>query len=60
MNKSDLIKKSYPILGDFIFQTWSCYRSDEKQCGNCESCNNRNKAFDKIDIKDLTNYSNNY
>jgi 7-cyano-7-deazaguanine synthase len=56
LTKSELIKKGYHNLGDFIFESWSCYRSRGKQCGVCESCRNRKDAFIKAGIKDLTEY----
>ena len=56
MNKTDLIKMGYKNLGNFLFDTWSCYKSNEKQCGTCESCRNRKKAFEKANIEDKTKY----
>lgn len=56
MTKADIIKAGYPILGSKIFKTWSCYHSAEKQCGKCESCNNRKAAFVKAGVKDETSY----
>jgi len=55
-SKSDLMKIGYENLGDFIFETWSCYKSDLLQCGDCESCNNRKRFFDQVGITDLTSY----
>lgn len=56
LGKSDLITLGYANLGDFLFQTWSCYKSGDKQCGKCESCHNRKIAFDKIGVDDKTEY----
>ena len=56
LTKADIIKSGYLILGDAIFKTWSCYHAKEKQCGVCESCNNRKAAFKAAGIKDLTEY----
>ena len=56
MEKSDLIKIGYDTLGDFIYKTWSCYTSQEKHCGNCESCNNRKRYFKEAGIEDRTKY----
>lgn len=55
-DKTDLIKMGYNNLGNFIFKTWSCYTNEEKQCGICESCNNRKKAFKIAGIEDKTIY----
>ncbi len=56
LSKSDLLKKGFKDLGDLIFKTWSCYSDGENQCGVCESCNNRKKAFEKAGITDKTKY----
>ena len=56
MQKSDLVRLGAATLGDFIYKTWSCYTSQEKHCGNCESCNNRKKYFKLAGIKDKTEY----
>ena len=56
LTKPELIKLSYDVLGDKIFETWSCYLSGEKHCGKCESCVNRKKAFVVAGIKDRTEY----
>jgi len=55
-DKKTLVKKGHEVLGDFIFETWSCYKSEEKQCGICESCRNRKKAFELANIRDKTEY----
>jgi len=56
IGKSGLVKSGYNILQDKIFQTWSCYLSADKQCGICESCRNRKKAFEKAKVEDKTEY----
>ena len=53
-----LIKTGHRILGNEIFKTWSCYLNLKSQCGKCESCHNRKKAFIKAKISDKTKYSN--
>ena len=37
--------------------TWSCYRNALKQCGKCESCVNRKKAFAESGITDPAEYA---
>ncbi len=56
LSKSEMLKISYDLLRDAVFRTWSCYLDCQKQCGKCESCNNRKSAFMQAGIKDLTEY----
>lgn len=58
LSKSDLIKIGYKVLGDVIFNTWSCYSNKKLHCGICESCNNRKFAFIESKIEDKTKYLN--
>ncbi|MGD1839144.1 MAG: 7-cyano-7-deazaguanine synthase [Nitrososphaeraceae archaeon] len=65
LDKSDLIKIGYKILGNKIFDTWSCYyngktNKEEKgiHCGICESCINRRIAIKNAGIDDKTKYVN--
>lgn len=57
LSKSEMLKVSYRLLGETVFRTWSCYSDGEKQCGVCESCNNRKAAFRQAGIADLTDYA---
>lgn len=57
LNKAEMLKISYKLLNDKVFRTWSCYLDGEKQCGTCESCNNRKLAFRLAGIKDRTDYN---
>jgi 7-cyano-7-deazaguanine synthase len=67
INKINLLKTGYRILGDEIFRTWSCYSAgvlgikegSVLHCGVCESCINRKVAINKAGIKDKTDYANN-
>ena len=55
-NKSQLIRLGYGILGNKIFDTFSCYEYGTVHCGVCESCVNRQKAFKRASIADKTEY----
>lgn len=63
MSKRDLLRAGYKVLGDKLFETWSCYTDGIKHndellhCGICESCMNRKKAFIAAGIEDKTKYS---
>lgn len=36
--------------------SYSCYKGEEKQCGVCESCMRRKRAFKNVGIKDKSEY----
>jgi len=63
IEKHDLLRIGYKVLGDNLFQTWSCYTEGVKNnnefihCGKCESCLNRKKAFVLAGIEDRTQYA---
>jgi 7-cyano-7-deazaguanine synthase len=63
LDKPSLLKTGYNILGDRIFQTWSCYSDGVRagrgyiHCGKCESCISRKKAFTTARIEDKTRYA---
>jgi 7-cyano-7-deazaguanine synthase len=57
LSKSEMLTISYKLLGKKVYRTWSCYIEGEKQCGKCESCNNRKAAFREAGIPDLTEYA---
>ena len=65
LSKTQLLKIGHSILGDEVFQTWSCYsngtkvRGDCLHCGWCESCINRKVAIRKAGLEDLTKYAKN-
>jgi 7-cyano-7-deazaguanine synthase len=65
LDKPALIRKGYNILGDKIFQTWSCYTDGVRSgggyihCGRCESCINRKVSFITARIEDKTRYAEN-
>lgn len=62
IEKHDLLRIGNKVLGDKLFQTWSCYtdgvelNGEVAQCGRCESCVNRKRAFKEAGIEDKTKY----
>ncbi len=58
LTKNDLIKYGLDVLGDTIYETWSCYENQKLQCGVCESCMNRKRSFVGAGIVDKTKYMN--
>lgn len=65
ISKYELLKLGHKLLGDKIFESWSCYSNGKRihkdvvQCGECESCINRKMAFSKAGIEDKTIYAKN-
>lgn len=63
IEKHDLLRIGYKVLGDRLFETWSCYTEGVSRsnvlmhCGKCESCVNRKKAFVAAGIEDRTDYA---
>jgi len=63
IDKPALLRAGYKMLGDRIFQTWSCYSDGVRagrgyaHCGRCESCINRKNAFTNANIGDRTEYA---
>jgi 7-cyano-7-deazaguanine synthase len=63
LDKATLVSKGHSVLGDRIFQTWSCYSEGARigsqyvHCGRCESCINRKVAFISAQIEDKTRYA---
>ena len=55
MNKSEIVQKSLEMEVP-LADTWSCYKSEEKACGVCDSCRLRLRGFERAGVKDPIAY----
>lgn len=55
LRKSGVLREAVR-LGVPLEKTWSCYLQGPIHCGECESCNNRKRAFAEAGITDPTKY----
>ncbi|WP_200763910.1 7-cyano-7-deazaguanine synthase QueC [Nitrosophilus alvini] len=55
LKKEDIVSKAVE-LGVPLEYTWSCYQSEDKACGVCDSCRLRLKGFKKAGIEDKIPY----
>ncbi|GAB3680462.1 7-cyano-7-deazaguanine synthase QueC [Salinarchaeum chitinilyticum] len=54
-SKTDIAERGLEL--DVPYEvTWSCYRSEEPACGNCDSCSFRLEAFQRAGAKDPIEY----
>ncbi len=56
ISKQEILELGYRLGVDYS-HTWSCYRGEEKACGECPTCVERLKAFEGIGKKDPILYS---
>ena len=56
MTKDQVTKIGRELGVDFA-RTWSCYKGNEKHCGECDTCIDRKNAFSSAGIADPTDYS---
>jgi 7-cyano-7-deazaguanine synthase len=55
LKKSEIIRRGME-LGAPLHLTWSCYQSEERACGTCDSCLLRLKAFAEAGVADPIPY----
>jgi 7-cyano-7-deazaguanine synthase len=55
MSKADIVRRGAE-LGTPFELTWSCYRDEEKACGECDSCLLRMRAFREAGVDDPIPY----
>ena len=55
MSKAEIVAKGMELDAPFNY-SWSCYKSEGKACGVCDSCARRLRAFEKIGIADPVEY----
>ena len=56
LRKAEIIKRGTQ-LGAPLELTWSCYRSADRACGNCDSCALRLRAFAEAGQRDPIDYA---
>jgi len=56
LRKSDIVKRGIE-LGAPLQLSWSCYQSESRACGHCDSCALRLRAFVEAGIKDPIQYA---
>lgn len=56
LKKSQIVQKSLELSVPLEY-TWSCYQSEDKACGICDSCRLRLRGFEQAGIKDPIPYA---
>jgi len=56
LSKAQIVQKSIELNVPLQY-TWSCYKSEDKACGVCDSCRLRLRGFEQAGIKDPIEYS---
>ncbi len=57
LNKEEIVKLGIEF-GAPMELSYSCYKGEDKQCGVCESCMRRKRAFKNLGIVDKSEYEN--
>lgn len=56
LRKSEIVKKGLELLAPLQL-SWSCYRSEDRACGRCDSCALRLRAFGEAGVPDPIPYA---
>lgn len=56
LKKSEIVKRGIELNAP-LHLTWSCYKSEEKACGECDSCALRLRGFREAGISDPIAYA---
>ncbi|MDD4003895.1 MAG: 7-cyano-7-deazaguanine synthase [Elusimicrobiaceae bacterium] len=57
INKTDIVALGKKLgIERQMYDSWSCYRGGESQCGTCATCAERREAFVNAGLPDLTRY----
>ncbi|HYY57014.1 MAG TPA: 7-cyano-7-deazaguanine synthase QueC [Pyrinomonadaceae bacterium] len=56
LHKSEIVRRGLE-LGAPLHLTWSCYQSQERACGRCDSCALRLRAFREAGVADPVAYA---
>ena len=56
IRKSEIVKRGIE-LGAPLELSWSCYQSEDRACGNCDSCALRLRAFAEAGVRDPILYA---
>ena len=54
-SKSEIVKKGIELNAP-LHLTWSCYKNEDKACGECDSCALRLRGFQQAGIEDPIKY----
>ncbi|RTY34808.1 7-cyano-7-deazaguanine synthase QueC [Chlorobium phaeovibrioides] len=55
MQKAGIVEKGMELDAPFR-HSWSCYKSEGKACGVCDSCARRLRAFELVGVRDPIDY----
>ncbi|HEY3103551.1 MAG TPA: 7-cyano-7-deazaguanine synthase, partial [Pyrinomonadaceae bacterium] len=56
LRKPEIVKRGVELAAPLQL-TWSCYQSEDRACGRCDSCALRLRAFSEAGIKDPIPYA---